>query len=215
MQRIILVLKSKNLFCYPYYQLKSSFRFSWRPWMLPGLPHSQAGSYDPLHLEMCSINVLLCFLKSVVFSELSDTFITWSDTHGATVFEVQRRQRETAAWPKERWTITRNTDGPNIFLWICLCVLLFLSLLNPSLASQAHARARNKQQLGTLGLEIAGDWMALKQASAQALFIKWSLHWPTGLKTNPTFWPRVINWALGMQVHVELKKQSVAGPIIN
>ena len=83
--------------------------------MLPGLPHSQAGSYDPLHRK--------CFNMFLMLLDNSDCFIlrffSDTDTHGATVFEVQRRQRETVAWEKEMLRITtstRNTDGPSIVL---------------------------------------------------------------------------------------------------
>ena len=82
--------------------------------MLPGLPHSQAGSYDPLHRKCINMfRMLLDTNDWVILRFFSDT-----NTHGATVFEVQRRQRETVAWEKEmlRITSTRNTDGPSIVL---------------------------------------------------------------------------------------------------
>ena len=39
---------------------------TWRPWMLPGWPHSQAGSYDPLKIDfwLYSQKIVLSFLFS-------------------------------------------------------------------------------------------------------------------------------------------------------
>ena len=69
------------------------------------------------------------------------------DTYGATVFDVQRRQKETLAWAKvnspNRRT-TRNADEPNISQ---ICLIFFFSWsLDRRLASQTRA-TRNKQKL--------------------------------------------------------------------